>query len=294
MILVVGATGLLGRRICRILVDQGAQVRALVRDGSAGADELRTLGVEPVIGDLRDAASLDVACRTTTAVVTTANAIIGRRSGDTIARVDRDGHRNLIQAAQSSGVNHFTYVSVSPVVPANNLFVRTKRAIEAAVRESGMAWTIVQPTAFMDVHLGAPLGWNYTKGGARIMGSPDVIRSYIAADDVAQFAARACHARSADGRALHIAGPDPLTAGDAVRIAQEITGRSFKVQRIPAAALRAMSILLRPLAAGASSLTAMAAADVPDVVDMAPLVREFGIALTPYENFVRSQLAKSC
>ena len=153
-----------------------------------------------------------------------------------------------------------------------------------------MTWTILQPTAFMEVHLGAPLGWNFVSGRARIPGSPTLVKSYISVNDVAEFAARSLELPSVANRAMHLAGSEPLTAADALAIAQRITNRSFKVPRIPRSALQALSVLLRPFAPGPSSLMAMAAADVPDIVDMTPLIQEFGVRLTPVDEYVRAQL----
>ncbi len=57
MILVAGATGLLGRQITRQLLDQGRTVRILVRSGS-NYDALVTSGAEAVLGDLKDRESV--------------------------------------------------------------------------------------------------------------------------------------------------------------------------------------------------------------------------------------------
>jgi NADH dehydrogenase len=65
MILVVGATGMLGSEICRLLAEDGRPVRALVRETS-NPDRiaaLSSLGAELVHGDLKDRRSLDAACR---------------------------------------------------------------------------------------------------------------------------------------------------------------------------------------------------------------------------------------
>src|SRR5438445_3363668 len=65
MILVVGATGLLGGEICRRLRERGHPVRALARETSdpAKVQRLTSLGAEIMRGDLKDRASLDQACR---------------------------------------------------------------------------------------------------------------------------------------------------------------------------------------------------------------------------------------
>jgi uncharacterized protein YbjT (DUF2867 family) len=65
MILVVGATGLVGSTICQQLADDGRAFRVLVRGTSdpAKVDKLKSLGAEVVEGDLRDPDSLDKACK---------------------------------------------------------------------------------------------------------------------------------------------------------------------------------------------------------------------------------------
>ena len=77
MNLVVGATGLLGREICRRLAAAGKPVRALVRATSdqAKVDELKGYGAQIAVGDVRDRASLDAACQGAAAVISTVSAV---------------------------------------------------------------------------------------------------------------------------------------------------------------------------------------------------------------------------
>ena len=84
MTLVVGATGALGFEISTRLRARGLPVRALVRGGSDRERALAALGVESVRGDLRDPASLKAACSGVSRVITTANAVVPRRKGDTL------------------------------------------------------------------------------------------------------------------------------------------------------------------------------------------------------------------
>ena len=65
VILVAGATGILGSQICCLLVERGKPVRALVRSTSdpGRIENLKQLGVELVVGDLKDRPSLDAACQ---------------------------------------------------------------------------------------------------------------------------------------------------------------------------------------------------------------------------------------
>ena len=75
MILVVGATGLLGSDICRRLRARNLRARGLVRAGSGGEAGLRAIGVEISTGDLRVRGDVETACRGVDAVITTATAM---------------------------------------------------------------------------------------------------------------------------------------------------------------------------------------------------------------------------
>jgi len=287
MILVVGATGLLGAEICRRLRVRGHAVRTLVRDGSPREGVLRDLGVEIVRGDLKDVASLNACCLGASVVITTANAVLSRRNGDNLVTVDRNGSLALFRAAERSGARHFLFVSVSPLLPANNVFVRYKREVEAAVRAGPLTWTVLQPSAFMEVHAGPIGGWHFERGRARVAGSGRAAISYISVADVAAFAVAAVENPAAANRDLHITGPEPLTALEAVAIAERVTGRPFTVQRVPVGVLRMASGALRPFHPVLSSLLAMGAAmESGDRVDMAPLLREFDIQPTTFEQYV--------
>src|ERR1051325_3826412 len=98
MKLLVGATGQLGGRIARQLVQHDRDVRVLVRPNS-NYQPLVDAGALPVFGDLKDRASLDAAVDGVDVVITTANAVMGTGT-DTIESVDVLGNRNLIDAAR--------------------------------------------------------------------------------------------------------------------------------------------------------------------------------------------------
>jgi uncharacterized protein YbjT (DUF2867 family) len=80
MILVAGATGLVGSEICQRLMRRGERVRALVRATSSKekVEALRSSGVELFVGDLKDPQSIVAACRGVNAVVATAFSTLTR------------------------------------------------------------------------------------------------------------------------------------------------------------------------------------------------------------------------
>ena len=106
MILVVGSTGVLGSEICRRLTASGKSVRGLVRSSSAPekVDRLKAMGVETVLGDLRDPSSLAAACQGVDTVITTATTTISMQPGDSIPVTDQQGQLDLVNAARQAGV----------------------------------------------------------------------------------------------------------------------------------------------------------------------------------------------
>ena len=151
MILVVGATGNLGRKVVRSLRASGEDVRAMTRV-LARTDELKALGARPVRADLTDPESLDFAMRGARAVVLAVHSLLGR-GAEASELVDDTGHRALIDSAKAAGVEHVVYTSVIGASPDHPLdFWRTKARIEQYLRDSGLGYTIVRAAAFMEVH----------------------------------------------------------------------------------------------------------------------------------------------
>ena len=171
MNLVVGATGLLGSEICRLLGHGGEPTRALVRRTSnpEKVNQLRGLGAELVHGDLKDRASLDAACHRIDAVISTASSTLARQEGDSIATVDREGQIALVDAAAAAGVKRFILVSF-PEIPVEFPLQSAKREVEARLRQSGMTYTVLRPTMFQEVWLSPMLGFDLPNATVRIYG----------------------------------------------------------------------------------------------------------------------------
>ncbi|HAT46498.1 MAG TPA: NAD(P)-dependent oxidoreductase, partial [Ktedonobacter sp.] len=150
MILIVGASGHLGSIVAQSLLAQGKPVRVMTRT-PLNLAHLKQQGVEVVSGDLRDPASLLSACQGVEQVLAAAHALTGK--GDNNPQtVDDAGNRQLIDAAKVAGVKHFVFISVmgaSPNAPVE--FSRIKYRTEEYLRASGLSFTIIRPSAFMDL-----------------------------------------------------------------------------------------------------------------------------------------------
>src|ERR1700755_2959893 len=97
MILVIGASGVLGMEICRRARGEQHDVRALVRKSTAPERiaQLEAAGVKLVYGDLKDASSLERACAGVDQVISTASSTQSRAEGDSIETVDLQGQLSL-------------------------------------------------------------------------------------------------------------------------------------------------------------------------------------------------------
>ena len=254
MILVVGATGNLGRKVVRTLRAAGEDVRAMTRVVSKG-DELRALGARVVRGDLTDPESLDFAMNGARAVVLSAHSILGRGS-DASDLVDDEGHRALIDKAKDFGVEHIIYMSVIGAAFDHPVdFWRTKARIEQHVRESGIDYTIIRSAAFMEVHAYQLIGKAVLEGKRVVLtGRGTNPRNFVAAEDVAKVVVGALRIPSLRGETLDVGGPENLTARQVVEVFRRVSGRKAKVRHIPITAVRAMARVMKPVHPGVSRI----------------------------------------
>lgn len=241
MNLVAGATGFLGREICRQLTSKGHPTRALVRPTSdpEAVAQLREWGVELIEGDLKEPQSLAAACQGVSTVLSTVTATRSRQADDTIEATDRLGQLNLVDAARDAGVERYVYISLSGQIDGDDPLTQAKRAVEERVRASGMTYTILRPTFFMEAWLGPALGFDFPNGKATVYGTGDHPISWISLADIAAFAAHALENPAARNATIELGGPDALSPREVVRIFEEASGRSFEVQTVPEEALRA-------------------------------------------------------
>jgi uncharacterized protein YbjT (DUF2867 family) len=293
-VLVVGATGLLGSEICEKLMAKGHKVRAMVRPTSdpTRVDRLRSRGIELVTADLKDTKSLENACRGEEAVISTASSTFSRQPGDSIETVDRDGLKNLVDAAKREHVKRFVFTSFSGHIDEPSPLRDAKRGIEKHLKESGLEYTILRPSYFMEVWLSPALGFDFAKSTASIYGTGAKKISWISFHNVAEFAVEALEKPSARNRLIELGGPQPLSPLEVVGTFEKHTGKKFDVKHVPEEALRqqhaaAPDSLQKSFAA--LMLDYAGGADVP----MTEVLREFPVKLTSVEQYARGVTAPS-
>lgn len=294
MVLIAGATGMLGGEICRLLREEGRTTRALVRSTSSRerVEELSRLGAETVEGDLRDRASLVRACRGARTVVSTASSMPTRyeAGSNDIASVDREGLIRLIDAAEAEGVERLLYISFTLDEPFP--LRDAKRAVEKRLREGRMGYTILRPSYFMEVWLSPLVGFDYAKGSVRIFGSGDRPVSFVSYRDVARFAVACLESPGARNAELAVGGPEALTQRQVVRLFEEIAGHDFAIETVPESVLAAqLREASDPMQKSFSGL--MHSMALGDAVDMSRLAKEYGISLRSVRDYAREVAAKA-
>ena len=288
MILVIGATGILGMQICHILSEKEKAFRVLVRVSSDQwkVDQLRKMGADIFIGDLKFPLSLAKACEGITQVISTATTTKLQQEGDTIQTVDHDGQLYLVKAAKDAGIKKFVFISYTdnPLIeyPLN----RAKKDVEKALKESGMNWTSLWASYFMESWLSPALGFDYANGHARIYGSGERKISWISFRDVAKFAVHALYSPVADNTIIQIGGPNQLSPKEVVRIFEEVQGRKFNIEYVPVETLQKNKKTARdPLEESFAGLMLHYASG--DRIDMRNLLSKIHVEMTSVKEYAR-------
>ena len=285
MILVVGATGLVGGMIARTLLNQRRPLRVLVREGR-DYQALVDAGAEAALGDLKSPETLPAACRGADVVITTASA--GQRGGpDTPDTVDLAGNQNLVDAARAAGVKQFIYVSALTATLDHPVpLPRAKARTEVIVRESGMPYTILAANGIMDVMIPQVVTDRIRAGQpVTLVGEARRRHSFVAARDIAAFAVAAVNHPAAVNRRIAIGGPEAVSWRDIVAAHERTLGRPVPVRWIaPGELLPDLPPLpgLTELVSGL--LAALETFDTP--LDMTETSRTFGVTLTSLDDFV--------
>jgi uncharacterized protein YbjT (DUF2867 family) len=294
-VLVVGATGALGRPVVKRLRERGIAVRALCRHPDQAAD-LATLGAEVVGGDLIDPASIKRACAGMQRVLAAAHGFLGRGRW-TSGRVDLAGHRALFASAREAGVERLVYTSAFGVSAQHPIdFFRNKHFTELALKASGLAHVILRPTAYMEHHVHNFNGKGVLdKGKAQLIGPGTKQRNFVAATDVAHFAVLALLADPKPFDTIEIGGPGHYSAVEIARMYAQAAGVPPRTTHLPIGAARMLASLSTPFHPGMARVMRMFS--LPDsAIDerfegAATLEREHAIRLTTVEEFVRQQVA---
>ncbi len=234
-LLVVGATGTLGRQIVRRALDEGHEVRCLVRSFKKAAF-LKEWGAELVGGDLCQPETLKPALEGITAVIDAATT--RATDSQSIRQVDWEGKVNLIQAAVAAGVQRFIFFSILDAEKYPNVpLMEIKSCTEKFLAESGLNYTILRPCGFLQGLIGQ-YAIPILEGQAVWVMGETAPTAYMDTQDIAKFAIRALSVPETEKKAFPVVGSRAWGAYEIIRLCERLSGKEAKVSRMPLGLLR--------------------------------------------------------
>lgn len=221
MILVTGATGPLGATTIDFLLKKGTPantIAALVRD-EAKAGDLKGKGVTILIGDYDNYASLVAAFKGIDKLFFVSGSDVMQRGQQ---------HENVVKAAKEAGVGHVVYTSfirkneteTSPIY----IVAKTHLATEAALKESGLTYTILRNNIYADL-LPMFIGPNVLETGV-FLPAGDTPVAFTLRSDMAEAAANILSSTGHENKDYAISNTEAVTFHDIARIFSEASGKA--------------------------------------------------------------------
>jgi uncharacterized protein YbjT (DUF2867 family) len=237
-VLVTGATGKQGGAVSNLLIERGHAVTAYVRSpDSSAAGALADKGARLVVGDLADAEALGKA-------VADVDAVFGLSVPFGAGGKEQEVAQGtlLVDVAARHDV-HLVYSSVrgaDRIVSSDVAHASSKQIIEAHLRESSVAATVVGPTYFMENALNVRFN-QLTNGVFAMPLSPDKKLDQVTVLDIAGMVAHAIENRDEMvGKRIDLAS-DSITGTEAAAVLSEILGREIPYRHLPIAQVRQWS-----------------------------------------------------
>ena len=292
---IAGGSGFIGRAIARRLAAiPEMRVRGMTRSPERARQRLNLPNLEWVRAEVTDPATLPEALKGADAIVCAVQfegyPVENPKKGLTFERVDFGGTVALLEAAKKVGVGQFVYISGAAAdEKSSHPGFRAKGKAERAIRESGLAYTIFRPSLVYGPEDKVMNGFVRLLKFSPIFGVPGTGRQKVQPVLVDDLAACVALAISGKGRnaTYELGGPDLMSFDEMIRILMEVTGHRRPIIHIPEGAMRAGASLLEKLPTPLLSRDAVTFVTADNATDIAPLVADFGIQLTPMREGLR-------
>ncbi|MDQ0247557.1 uncharacterized protein YbjT (DUF2867 family) [Bacillus fengqiuensis] len=225
-ILVIGATGNIGKELTKLLVKNGKKVRVTIRPTSR-TEELKSLGVEMIHADLHNPSSLKEAM----------NGIEKVFFATPFVPNMVELSSNIIQAAKEAGVKHLVKISGAGAELEAITMAKWHRTIEKEMEQSGIAYTFLRPNSFIQNII------NYSAHTIRDHGAfyapiGDGEIALVDARDVAKVAYHVLTEEGHENKAYYLSGPEAISYHEVADILSSVTGKSVKYVDVAAESAR--------------------------------------------------------
>jgi len=231
VILLTGATGVVGSALLRRLTAAGDPVRCLVRDPNRLSDQ--RVRVQIALGDLANPSSFRNALRGVDTVIHLA-ASIRDQPRTSIEELNGLATMRLVRAAERAGVRRFIFFSVlGASLHSRTRFFRAKGLAQEAVESARLEATVFLPSIVYSpgdpwLTLLGRLSW---LPAMPVSGSGRARYQPIWAEDAADAVMASLN--GAEGRRFELAGPEELSYEDMVRLSLRSSGRRRRLVHLP-------------------------------------------------------------
>ncbi len=234
-LLIVGATGTLGRQITFRALEEGHSVRCLVRNPQK-AGFLMERGAELAPGNLCNADSVKRSLEGVTAVIDAATS----RPTDSLSmkEIDWEAKVALIQAVKTAGIERYIFFSILeagqyPQVP----LMEIKHCTELFLEQIKLKYTIFQLAGFMQGLIPQYAIPILDQQGVWVMGKSSPI-AYMDTQDIAKFAVGALSLPETEGKTFPLVGPKAWSGEEIIALCEKLSGRQARVSRMPLVVLQ--------------------------------------------------------
>jgi NADH dehydrogenase len=167
---------------------------------------------------------------------------------------------------------------------------RMKYQAESALQRSSLAWTIIRPTAYMELWasiIGEPL---LKTGKTRVFGRGNNPINFVSVEDVARFVELAVTNETMRGEIIEVGGPENLTMNSVAAAFKRISGRAGRVSHVPLPMMRVMARVMGSInAQAARQIAGGVVMDTTDgTFDSSETARRYpAITPTRFEDVIR-------
>ena len=229
-ILVIGGTGTLGRQIVKQALDEGYQVKCLVRDFRRGAF-LKDWGAELIYGDLSIPSTIPAALKGVSIVIDSAT--IRSTSSYTSETIDWRGKLALLEASKLIGIKKFIYFSVlnaskSPSIPLLDLKLKMEKKLE----QSGLNYTIFQCSGFFQ-GLISQYALPILESETIWLPSDSAPIAYLDTQDAAKAVVQNLNSADYYQKKVSLIGEKFWTPKEIVELCERLSGKTANISYIP-------------------------------------------------------------
>src|SRR5579864_3723003 len=296
-IVITGANSASGQAILRCAPEAGVAPDSLVAAvrSDRAAEEIR-----PLLGEVSslatvsydDPSTLDAAFRGASAIIHLAGILV-EGPGSTYERANVATARSVVEAAKRAAVEKFVLVSATWAdEKSSNGYYRTKGQAEAAVRASGLCYTILRAPLLLgpETEGGAALARNARGPKAKLIGGGRNFQQPLYVDDLARAAIAATQPSVARNRTLDLVGPVSLTERELVERAARLLGRPVRISSIPKGMLCLILAIRQRISGPGFSPDAVEVITANTRLDSGPAATELGIHLTGIDEMIKKSL----